>query len=285
MIEENEFYWTLLDTLKDGVYFADRKRKVTYWNKAAEVITGYRSGEILGIHCSDNILVHIDEEGNNLCTGECPLARSMETGKPYEKKIFLHHKDGHRVPVLVRVSPVYGANKKDIVGAVEIFTDLSGKVPFLEDIKEREHESFLSHLTGLPSRQYMEASLNLKLSALQDFEHPFGVYLIKMEGISNVKSKHGLEVYEEILKTLSNTLIHNIGASEIVGEWSEDEFLGIVSHGNAEKLSRKADSYRVLLEKSHYSTPAFPISLSFSVHTLVLGTGDTLETINEKIGN
>jgi PAS domain S-box-containing protein len=285
MIEDNEFYWTLLNTLKDGVYFADRKRKVTYWNKAAEAITGYRSGEILGINCSDNILVHIDERGNNLCTGECPLAWSMETGKPYEKKIFLHHKDGHRVPVLVRVSPVYGSIKNEIVGAVEIFTDLSGKIPFLEDIREREHESFLSHLTGLPSRQYMEASLNLKLAALKDFEHPFGVYRIKVEGLSNAKSKHGLKAYEEILKTLSNTLIHNVGASEIVGEWSDDEFLGIVSHGNAEKLSRKVNSYRVLLERSHYSSPVFPVSLTFSVHTLVPGIVDTLETIREKCGN
>lgn len=284
MIEDNEFYWTLLDTLKDGVYFADRQRKVTYWNKAAEAITGYRSGEILGIHCSDNILVHIDEEGNNLCTGVCPLARSMETGKPYENKIFLHHKDGHRVPVLVRVSPVYGPKKDVIVGAVEIFTDLSGSVPFLDDIREREHESFLSSLTGLPTRQYMEAGLNLKLMALKDYNHPFGVYRIKAGGLGNVRSEHGRDIYERVLKTLSNTLVHNVSGSEIVGEWLADEFLGIVSHGNTEKLSRKADSYRVLLEKSHYSVPGLPVSLTFSVHTFVPRPGDTYETILEKTG-
>ena len=73
MIEDQEFYWQLLDTLKDGVYFSDSRRKVTYWNKAAEEITGFRSAEVLGKFCGDNILIHIDEKGNNLCTGACPI--------------------------------------------------------------------------------------------------------------------------------------------------------------------------------------------------------------------
>lgn len=282
MIEDKEFYWKLLDMLKDGVYFADRQRKVTYWNKAAEAITGYKSGEILGIHCSDNILVHIDEKGNNLCTGMCPLARCMETGETYDKRIFLHHKDGHRVPVLVRVSPVHGSTKDEIVGAVEIFTDLSSKEPFLEDIREREHEGFLGHVTGLPGKQYMETSLNLKLLAWKEFKHPFGVFRIKAGGVEKVKSEQDEQTYETALRTLGTTLLHNINPLDMVGEWSADEFLGIVNHGNSEKLSRKADTLRVLLEKSRFSKSGPPVSLDIKVRTAVAQPGETLESLLKK---
>lgn len=282
MIENKDFYWTLLDMLKDGVYFADRDRKVTYWNKAAETISGYKSGEILGIHCSDNILVHIDEQGNNLCTGMCPLAKCMESGEGYEKKIFLHHKDGHRVPVQVRVSPVYGSTKDEIVGAVEIFTDVSSREPFLEYIQEQEHENFLGHISGLPNKQYVEASLNLKLLEWNQFKHPFGVFRIKVGGLEKVKNERDEQTYETAFRVLGTTLIHNINPSDIVGEWSADEFLGIVNHGNSEKLSRKADTFRILMQKSHFSHGDPPVSLDIKVRTAIAQPGETLESLLKK---
>lgn len=278
MIEEQTFYWTLLDVLKDGVYFANKQRKVTYWNKAAEAVTGYKSAEILGKFCGDNILVHIDEEGNNLCTGTCPLARCMETGEPFEQRIFLHHKEGHRVPVLVRVTPVRGP-KDEIIGAVEIFTDLSSKESFLKEIQEREQQALLSSLTGLPNKQYMETSLKLKLIEWNDFKHPFGVLRIKVNGLEEVKNKHGQDTYEKVLKTLAGTLVHNINPTDIVGEWVEGEFLGIVAHGNEKKLALKANAYRILLEKSEISKGEPPVSLTVSVGTYMVKGGDTIETI------
>ena len=35
------FYKEIIDNLHDGVYFVDRDRVITYWNKGAERITGY----------------------------------------------------------------------------------------------------------------------------------------------------------------------------------------------------------------------------------------------------
>ena len=40
--EKNGFFYSLLNSLGEGVYFTDRERKITFWNKAAEQITGYR---------------------------------------------------------------------------------------------------------------------------------------------------------------------------------------------------------------------------------------------------
>ena len=66
------FYATLLDNLYDGVYFVDRDRRITFWNKAAERITGFTKAEVLGKRCADNLLRHVDERGNPLCEGACP---------------------------------------------------------------------------------------------------------------------------------------------------------------------------------------------------------------------
>lgn len=282
MIEEQKFYWTLLDALKDGVYFADKNRKITYWNKAAEAITGYRSGEMLGRHCGDNLLIHIDEQGNNLCTGRCPLTRSMESGKPFEEKIFLHHKDGHRVPVLVRVTPVYGS-KDEISGAVEIFTDLSSKESLLKDIQALAQPDLQSSLTGLPTKQYLEMHLKLKLVEWQEFKHPFGIFLIKVGGLEEVKDTYSQGTVENILKILSNTLIHNVDPCDIVGEWKEGEFFGIVAHADEEKLVNHANRLTLLLERTRVSAEETSLSLTFSVTSALAQAGDNFETLIEKV--
>ena len=41
----------LLDEVGEGVYFTDRQRRITFWNKAAERISGYAKKEVLGRKC------------------------------------------------------------------------------------------------------------------------------------------------------------------------------------------------------------------------------------------
>jgi PAS domain S-box-containing protein len=38
-----ECYQELLDNLHDGVYYMDHHRRITYWNKGAERLTGFLS--------------------------------------------------------------------------------------------------------------------------------------------------------------------------------------------------------------------------------------------------
>ena len=113
------FYRELLDSLEDGVYFVDRDRRLLFWNKAAEQLTGFARSEIVGRGCPDNILCHADANGHVRCSNGCPLEQVMSTGKPDQVDVFLHHKDGHRVPVRVKVAPILDAQGR-AVGAVEV---------------------------------------------------------------------------------------------------------------------------------------------------------------------
>ncbi|MDD2542618.1 MAG: PAS domain-containing protein, partial [Desulfuromonadaceae bacterium] len=98
---QQEFYKELLDSLADGVYFVDRDRRITYWNKTAERLSGFSAQEVIGTDCAENILRHIDELGNELCLKGCPLTATLEDGKMRDADMFMHHKYGHRVPVAI----------------------------------------------------------------------------------------------------------------------------------------------------------------------------------------
>lgn len=105
-----------------GIYFIDRDRTIVYWNKGAERITGYSSSDVLNRGSADNILVHVDEEVNSLCTRICPLACTVVDGNERSTDVYLHHKKAHRIPVTVNIVPITDAEGK-IIGAVETFRD------------------------------------------------------------------------------------------------------------------------------------------------------------------
>ena len=104
MPDKNDFYKEIIDNLYDGVYFVDRDRVITYWNKGAERITGYSAKQAVGRACRDNLLNHVTANGVELCKNNCPMAAVMEDGNPREAEVYLHHKDGHRVPIIVRAT-------------------------------------------------------------------------------------------------------------------------------------------------------------------------------------
>jgi PAS domain S-box-containing protein len=127
----------IVDSLSDGLYVCDLDRRITYWSKSAERITGWTADDVLGLQCFDNVLCHIDKDGHPLCGQEyCPLHRSIVTGTGSDGSllVFAQSKGGERIPMLVSVAPLRNA-AGDVIGGVETFQDASAMVHDLERAK------------------------------------------------------------------------------------------------------------------------------------------------------
>ena len=127
----------IIDSLSDGVYVCDLNRRITYWSKSAERITGWTAEDVVGRQCLDDVLCHIDKDGHQLCGEEfCPLHRSMITGTGSRGSLLVYAqaKDGRRVPMQVAVAPIRNAGG-EVIGGVETFRDASAMVHDLERAK------------------------------------------------------------------------------------------------------------------------------------------------------
>lgn len=120
---------SVLDSLFDGVYIVDRKRLILFWNEGAERITGYSRREVIGRSCSDDILNHIDENGEMLCRGRCPLLRTLQTGEEITARVYPKHASGRRFPVETNIAPLRDADG-NIIAAIEVFRDISQEEDF-----------------------------------------------------------------------------------------------------------------------------------------------------------
>ena len=102
------FFRVALDSVTEGLCFADKSGLIIYWSKSAERLSGYAAEEILGKHCTHEILRHLDKNGKTLPKSSL-IAATLADGKVHTGEVYLHHMYGHRTSVTARSSPVLAA--------------------------------------------------------------------------------------------------------------------------------------------------------------------------------
>ena len=236
----------ILELVDDGVYVVDRDRRITFWSAGAERLTGYVAGEVVGSRCADGILAHVDECGTNLCLDGCPLHCSMETGEAGNAQVFMHHREGHRVPVSVHTLPLRD-DAGTIIGAIEVFSDRTPQVAFKQREEELERLVMLDELTRVGNRRAGLATLDRRLSELERYGWPFGVLFIDVDHFKELNDREGHAAGDEVLHMVAATIAHNVRAFDEVSRWGGEEFLVVCPKIEPALLVSLAERLRALV--------------------------------------
>ena len=281
---EIDSYERIVENLHDGLYFVDRDRVITYWNKAAEQISGYTANEVVGKSCSDNILTHVDSDGNNLCAGMCPLAATIADGKPREAELYMHHKDGHRIPVSVRVSALTDRDG-NIIGGIELFTDISNQAANDLRVKELEKLALLDNLTQLANRNYIEREIQSRFEEKKRFNVPFGILFIDIDHFKKYNDIYGHPAGDEVLNFVANTFVANTRPFDIYGRWGGEEFIGIIRNINGKDLELLGNRLRSLTENSYIIHENEKLYVTISIGATLANENDTIHTLIKRADN
>jgi diguanylate cyclase (GGDEF)-like protein/PAS domain S-box-containing protein len=274
----DQFYKDLLDNLYDGVYFVDSDRKITYWNKGAERITGYPQEQVIGLFCYDNVLQHVNEHGVRLCHHGCPLQNTIEDGKPCENEFFLRHIDGFRVPVLVQTSPIYDRNGQ-IIGAVEVFSNNQTLIKMKRRVSKLEQTVIYDALTRVGNRKHIELKVNSALQEYQKTRVPFGILFIDIDHLKNINDTFGHNTGDKVLRAVANTLRHNLRETDTCGRWGGEEFLAVVFSLDNETLKTLAEKLRFLVEQTVITTDTGSPNVTISIGATLVRNGDNMESL------
>jgi PAS domain S-box-containing protein len=121
---------SILDCIVEGVFTVDQELRITYFNHAAEKITGVPKNEAIGQYCFEALRT-------NICEKNCPVAESLKTGKDsINLQVNILRPDGKQIPVSVNAS-VLKDEKGNIIGGVETFRDLSTIEALRKEIKKK----------------------------------------------------------------------------------------------------------------------------------------------------
>ena len=273
---------SIVDNLADGVYFVEPDRTIRYWNGGAERLAGYRASELVGRRCYDNILAHVDAQGNSLCHSICPLAASMRDGESRDVTIWLRHREGYRKPVRVRTAPVRDADGA-IIGGVETFSDASAVVRAAEDADRARHEALTDELTGLPNRRMFDSALRGRLENLGRYGWRFGLLVVDIDFFKAVNDQHGHAFGDAVLVGVAKTLLGAVRAGDLVARWGGEEFAVLVEASDVPGLGETAERVRALVAQSEVRHEDVVLAVHVSVGGSLAEADDTPESLFERV--
>ena len=107
----------LLDYVPDGVFTVDAEWRITFFNRAAEQVTGISRADAVGRRCCDVFRASI-------CENACALKHTLTTGRPVVNKVvYIIDARGRKIPISISTAALKDARGR-LIGGVESFRDL-----------------------------------------------------------------------------------------------------------------------------------------------------------------
>jgi len=275
-------YKEWLDGLFESVYVVDAERKILFWNKAAEAMTGFSAEEIVGRKCYDNILLHVDFQGNSLCLNGCPLQATLKDGERREAMVFFHHKLGHRVPVRIRVSPILDAQGR-IESAIEIFEGYAKSPRVTKLLDQYKKESMTDPLLRIGNRRYADAVFKLLNQEAKEMGDSFSAALIDIDEFKSINDTYGHSVGDEMLLMFTRTVASLLRPEDRFIRWGGDEFLIFWHDVDEKKLRIVADRLKTAVNSSFLDKKEGKIAITVSMGAAVVEREESLEDVVRKV--
>ncbi|SFR96723.1 GGDEF domain-containing protein [Anaeromicropila populeti] len=273
-MDEQTLCVSILQNINDGVYFVDKERNITFWNKSAERITGFTASEVIHTSCYQNLLNHVNEEGEEICKNGCPLHKTMQDGITREGLVYLHHKNGYRIPVQMKSIAIM--ENLEIVGAMEIFHDYTEQNTLLHQLEELKSLALRDQLTNLPNRRYIESFLELKKNDFMSFGIPFGIAFIDLDRFKSINDQYGHNIGDEVLQVAAKTFSRMVRNSDLIGRWGGEEFLGVFCGVDMDSLRKICTKLKTMIEKSSISRD-IDLKITISIGATLFRLEDTIE--------
>lgn len=274
---------TLLNRLREGVYFLDREKRIVFWNKAAEQLTGYREDEVLGRCCSDHILMHLDDQGTILCGERCPSSQCLADGYPMEFNSCFLHKEGYRVPGHVRLLPCR-ENAGKIVGVAQVFSDISPRLNMPPKTEELERLKLLDAQTESGNKRFLKIYLEARIEEMRKYRLPLGLLFVDIDNFANVNEIYGRIIGDKIIRMVAKSLANNARFTDVVGRWGEDQFLVVLLNVREEKLDVVANKLRLLTQRSGIPVGNAYLGVTVSIGFTEARQRDTVESLIDRAG-
>ena len=273
----------LLDAMSEAVYAVDRSGTITYWNAAAERLTGYQATEVVGRRCSANILNHVDDAGTHLCRTGCPLRATMGDGETREVQVYLHHHDGHRVPVDIRAGALRSEDGA-VTGAVEVFCDDSRFRALTDRLDVVQAEALSDPLTGIENRRMLERVLDLRHEEFERYHRNYAVVFADVDHFKLVNDHYGHGVGDRMLQLVAATLRDSTRPSDTAGRWGGEEFLLVAPVADEGQAVALAERMRHLVAETWTEHERNRVNVTLSIGVAVARPGERTEDLVNRAG-
>jgi len=273
-----EIFRLVLENLQTGVYLVDRERKIVFWNDGAQRITGYLPQDVVGRLPREHFLA---PNGNTRATdsqASDPVNLVFRDGKASVAEVSILHKEGYRIPVVLRTVPIRDSHGAVIVAAESFDINLSAHR------RTRRHASIaegghLDAVACVPGKGFMEAQISEKLARFAQRRAHFAVLLIEPDQMDHFVKTLGKGVVPTILRVIAHAVENSLRPEDLVGRWSGNQFIALLEGCKETEVQNVGERIRRMIGDSEFEWWGDAFSVAAALGGAGARDGDTEELL------
>ncbi len=278
-LDDPEIYLSVLESLDTGVYIVDRSRRIRFWNEGAEQTTGYLRQDVVGRFLRDHFLT-TGNDAKDLDIGypDDPVNLAFRDGKTSVMNVSILHKDGYRVPIVLRTNPIrndHGA----IIGAAESFEKNRSASDWTRRQTAFAEFGCLDATTGVAAKSFVETQLREQLITFSEHHIPFGILLIEIDGLDKYRASRGPGVVAAILRIIAQSVENCVRPTDLVGCWHEHQFIALLLECREPEVALVGERVRRMIGRSEIEWWGDKFSVTSPVGGAGCRMGDEVETL------
>jgi diguanylate cyclase (GGDEF)-like protein/PAS domain S-box-containing protein len=213
----------IASTSPDGIICTDRSGTITFWNKAAECLFGYKADEAIG----QNLRIIVPERFRSPTSEVAQFAGGASGGAPGAEgpgligstiSLIARRYDGTEFPIELSLSQ-WQQDGEASFGA--IIRDVTQRLASEEWLFRLAH---LDSLTELPNRMVLRSRIDEAIEK----EGRASILLIDLDGFKDVNDTLGHSAGDMLLKMVANRILALVGEDDTVARLGGDEFAALL---------------------------------------------------------
>jgi diguanylate cyclase (GGDEF)-like protein/PAS domain S-box-containing protein len=211
-------YRELIENANDIIYTHDLAGRISSFNRAAEVLTGYGTLEASGAAFSELLSPHppallqqiLDENAS---------------GQPFGCELEIFTKDQRRVTLEIRSRPIWESGR--VIGVQGIARDVTERKRHEERIR---HLAYYDTVTGLPNRALILDRLGQVLLQACRQEQLAAVAFIDLDRFKTINDSLGHTAGDQLLCEVAGRVRSQLRGVDTLARLGGDEFLLLIPH-------------------------------------------------------
>ena len=260
LLNENILY-----SISDGIITVGNDGRITMINQAAQNMTGFDAGEVVGRFYREVFLAK-EKDFHSL------LLDTLNTGTHHiGVELDYPVKNGY-LHVSVSSSCLKDGHGNDI-GAVVVIRDLTEQQQLRQQVLQVDLLASTDSMTGLKNRRSFLESLELFLLKAQEGKTEFSLAFLDLDDLKKVNDAHGHREGDWFITAVASLLRQYVREEDVVGRLGGDEFAIILPGCPPDtaknvlcRIAQKLEELALSLEKKY--------SLSFSVGIIHVSDGE-----------
>ena len=195
--------------------------------------------------------------------------------------MLLRHREGHPVPVQMRLAPLRNRQGPIIAVAKSFDEHKAGS----ERNRSRYHlipQGCFDEITGVSNHEFTQFRLRESLASFAQYQSPFGILLIQVDQLKHFGATYGRPAVDAILHVLAQTLQDSLRPSDFVGHWQDGQFLAIVIGCGAVGVERARERIAGAVSTVSMLWWGDEMSVTNSVGCAPVQSGDTIDSLLQR---